>query len=254
MRINSELIQTIFHTGDQRLLTNFVDLKNAEPIVKQKEENSEETWGVETMSITIKPKTGSVDDYDFVLSLKDPTHDEFFGIKGKDLVVSGHAVTMAGWAFDFEADITSFMVEIDELPETDPRILVAKESAVKYEQGTFHLDFSQFRYSEAGADFVEFTCEGMNTLLKENSEEMIRSEYTKLWNGEKETLARLPIESLLPLLLLKNLGSVSTSFDMDHEQLEYGFDPDLAFNRKITAKKAALLKDIDSKFITLEEG
>jgi len=82
MRVSSELIQTIFHTGDQRLLTNFVEMRNVEPILRQKEDNPEETWGIETMTTTVKPKTGNIEDYDFVLSLKDPAYDNLLGIMG----------------------------------------------------------------------------------------------------------------------------------------------------------------------------
>jgi len=51
-------------------------------------------------------------------------------------------VTTAGWAFDFEADVTKWLVDVVEVPETDPRILMQKEHAIKYEQGTFQLGFS----------------------------------------------------------------------------------------------------------------
>jgi len=77
----------------------------------------------------------------------------------------------------------------------------------------------------------------MNTLLNEEIDECIREEYTRLWSGDKESLASLPVESLLPILLLKNLGSLSTTFDLNSEVLEYGFDPDIAFGKKMSAKK-----------------
>ena len=93
----------------------------------------------------------------------------------------------------------------------------------------------------------------MEEVLKEQIDKMIRDEYARVWSGDKDTLVHLPVESLLPLLLLKNFASVSTSFEISPQQLEYGFDPDLAFLEEIPAKKMAMLKEIDSQFIEVGE-
>ena len=182
--------------------------------------------------------------------MRDPIYDGYFGILGHDLIVRGDAVTLAGNEFSFEADLTYFKQEILEVPETDPRILVMKESAVKFDRGDFIIDFGEIK--KAGTD--EPVCEGMQAILKEQIDAMIREEYAKVWVGDKESLVHLPVESLLPLLVLKNFSSLSTTFTLDPEQLEYGFDPDVAFKKTPPKKKLAMLKEIDSKFIEVGDG
>jgi hypothetical protein len=137
-----------------------------------------------------------------------------------------------------------------EVPETDVRILTVKEEAIKFEKGDLELEFSAVRNADGSA----FDCGCLEHLIREQVEVMIRAEYDKLWLGDKESLVHLPVESLLPILLLKNFSSLSTSFDLSPEVFEYGFDPDVAFMRKIPPKKQAMLKEIDSQFIELNEG
>lgn len=174
--------------------------------------------------------------------MRDPVYDNYLGVIGEDLAVNGNAVTLAGNEFSFEADLTYFKQEITEGPETDPRILEMKSSAVKFEKGDFIIEIQEIK--RAGSD--EPVCEGMQAMLKEQIDAMIREEYAKVWVGDKQSLVHLPVESLLPLLVLKNLSSLSTSFSLDPQTLEYGFDPDLAFKKTAPKKKLAMLKEIDS--------
>lgn len=108
MRINTDLIQTIFHTGDQRILTMFEDMHLAEPVENASDKDGQEPWGLKEMTATVKPKHSSLDEYDFILSMKDPAQDNFFGIIGNGLWVHGNATTLHGNEFSFEADLTTF--------------------------------------------------------------------------------------------------------------------------------------------------
>jgi len=60
----------------------------------------------------------------------------------------------------------------------------------------------------------------------------------------------LPVESVTPLLLLKQIGSFAREFEINMDYLQYGFDPEMLFERmrKPSAKKAAMLKPIETKF------
>lgn len=62
----------------------YTDMQIKEPVEKQKEE-SDEKWGLQDLKASIKPKLVDLDAYDFVLSLKDPNYNNFFGIIGQDL-------------------------------------------------------------------------------------------------------------------------------------------------------------------------
>ena len=59
----------------------------------------------------------------------------------------------------------------------------------------------------------------------------------------------MPVESFLPMLALRHVGSFSKEFDLSAEKgFEYGFDPEMYFERmrETPKKKPGLLKAIDS--------
>jgi hypothetical protein len=107
------------------------------------------------------------------------------------------------------ADVTAFKMELEEVPEDDPRTLAVKPDAMKFQRGSFQLELKNFQ----NADGSEM-CSCMGDLLNEQVEQLIRNEYARVWHGDKESLVHLPVESLLPILLLKNLASFSTSLDI----------------------------------------
>ena len=82
---------------------------------------------------------------------------------------------------------------------------------------------------------------------------MIQDIFKKVTSGDKEAVKTLPVESLLPILLLKNLESLSTQFELSPEHIEYGFDPDLFVHNEVPKRKAAMLKEIESEWIDQDE-
>lgn len=71
-----------------------------------------------------------------------------------------------------------------------------------------------------------------------------------------DKLTNLPVESFLPLLLMKHLGSFAKTFEVTPRHLEYGFDPEMMYERQRPAskKKSDLYKEINSEFIEPAEG
>lgn len=66
-----------------------------------------------------------------------------------------------------------------------------------------------------------------------------------------QKLSNLPVESFLPLLLMKHLGSFAKDFEVTPDFLEYGFDTEMIFDAqksKNQAKKKSLLKEIETEF------
>jgi hypothetical protein len=55
---------------------------------------------------------------------------------------------------------------------------------------------------------------------------------------------------LTPVLFLKQMGQFAKEFNINMDYLEYGFDPEMVFERarKPSAKKKSMLKEIESKF------
>ena len=60
MRISTDLIQTIFHTGDQRMLTMFQEMQMSEPVEKTSEDSGE-VWGLKQISASVAPKSTTLD-------------------------------------------------------------------------------------------------------------------------------------------------------------------------------------------------
>jgi len=86
-------------------------------------------------------------------------------------------------------------------------------------------------------------------LVHESVEDLIKTEYSKLWDGDAKSLANLPIESLMPILFLKHMGSMAKTFEVQTDFIEYGYDPESTFGRgKPSVKKQSMLKEIESEF------
>ena len=84
----------------------------------------------------------------------------------------------------------------------------------------------------------------------------MRETYDEMWEGDFASLGKLPLESFLPMLFLKQVGSVATTFEITPVHLEYGFDPEIFYKneRPFFKKKRSMLKEIDSEFSDVEEG
>ena len=84
----------------------------------------------------------------------------------------------------------------------------------------------------------------------------MRETYDEMWEGDFAALGKLPLESFLPMLVLKQIGSVTTIFEVTPVHLEYGFDPEIFYKneRPFFKKKRSMLKEIDSEFSDVEEG
>lgn len=80
--------------------------------------------------------------------------------------------------------------------------------------------------------------------------------YNEIWDGEIEHLANIPVESFMPLLLLRHISTLATKTEMTSKAFTYGFDPEMIYEkyRPKTAKKEDLLKPIQSYFSDPEEG
>jgi hypothetical protein len=95
----------------------------------------------------------------------------------------------------------------------------------------------------------------IKSVLKEQSEKAVREAYEEVWEGDFARLGKMPLESFLPMLLLKQISSVATTFEITPDHLDFGFDPEIFYkqDRPFFKKKRSMLKEIDSEFSELEE-
>ena len=96
----------------------------------------------------------------------------------------------------------------------------------------------------------------MGPLLRAEIEKVIMKTYEDIWEGDLSKIANMPVESFLPMLALRHIGSFSREFSYSPEAFEFGFDPEMYFERmrETPKKKPGLLKAIDSEFTKPEEG
>jgi hypothetical protein len=71
------------------------------------------------------------------MSFRDPLNNNFFGVEGKDLLVSGVVTGLDGSTFDYTADVIKLTLGISENPETDIKILKSNPKAKKLEPDDF---------------------------------------------------------------------------------------------------------------------
>ena len=69
-----------------------------------------------------------------------------------------------------------------------------------------------------------------------------------------QKLSNLPVESFLPLLLMKHFGSFAKDFEITQNFIEYGFDTEMIFDNYRaktpggSARKRGMLKEIVTEF------
>ena len=90
----------------------------------------------------------------------------------------------------------------------------------------------------------------MSPLLRAEIEKQIKNTYDEIWEGDLSKIANMPVESFLPMLALRHIGTFSREFSISPQSIEYGFDPEMYFERmrETPKKKKGLLKAIDSEF------
>ena len=172
--------------------------------------------------------------------------DPISGVYGKDLKVQGKASNLEGESFDYEADLNDFSIEINMIAETDKKILQFNKSARKFESSGLVVNIGEIKSS------VDITPK-LSQLVQATVKDLIINEYNTIWAGDIRTLSSLPVESLMPIMFLKNMASMMNEFTITDEYIEFGYDPDFG-RKKPSARKNSMLKEIDSQFAEIEEG
>ena len=110
LRINSDIIKTLFHKGDQRILDAFQDIK----VSPGEEEGA--VFGDLDFSVDTPPGV-SRDDYNFDVLIQDEKEPDFLGFRGADLLVSGSGSLADESVFSFTVPIDKVEMELEWVPE-----------------------------------------------------------------------------------------------------------------------------------------
>ena len=75
-------------------------------------------------------------------------------------------------------------------------------------------------------------------------------------SGDLDSLSLMPVESFLPIILIRHIGGFAIEQSISSTAIEYGFDPEMVFeqSRPIPKKKAEMLKEIKSEFSNQQDN
>jgi hypothetical protein len=183
LRLNADLIKTVFHSGDQHILDVFQELEWEESDGPLKD-----FIGSITTINGVDPAK-----YDFDIILNDPDK-KFIGVEGSNLRFIGKA-KYEDKEYAFEAPVKEFRLEMEMKPDTEPEIAKINKDAMMPTAKQFSFDLADIVCN--GAD------DTLKQLLKDESEKAVLTAYEDLWDGDFSTMSKLPLESFLPMLLLK---------------------------------------------------
>lgn len=101
-------------------------------------------------------------------------------------------------------------LEIEMKPDTEPDVEKINKDAMMPTVKDF-----QFELGEVTLDFTDSaTEERVKEILKNEGVQAVKSAYDIMWEGDFAKLGKLPLESFLPMLLLKQIGSVAKTFSV----------------------------------------
>lgn len=116
LRLNSDIIKTLFHKGDQRILEAFQELK-----VTSGEEEEPTFAGID-FSVTTSGDI-PMEDYDFDVLIHEESEPDFMGFRGKNLRVVGSGSLPDDSKFDFTVPIEFVQMEFEWVDEDAKEII-----------------------------------------------------------------------------------------------------------------------------------
>jgi hypothetical protein len=99
------------------------------------------------------------------------------------------------------------------VPETSEEILKYNPNAVMPTTEDFQLELSDFRFEnfpEGHADSAY-----IKEQLKKAVDDSIRETYNDIWDGDLDRLSDLPVESFVPMMFGKHVGSYAAEFNIN---------------------------------------
>jgi hypothetical protein len=119
-----------------------------------------------------------------------------------------------------------------------------------FEASVGEVTFTDFPADHANGEYIK-------GLIAAKIKKCIVDTHDEIWDGDLSKIANLPVESFIPLLFAKHLGSFAQEYDINPEALTFGFDPEtLTASKRPFAqphRKKPLLKEIKSEFSKAEE-
>lgn len=214
------------------------------------EEKSEKCPDFESAVFSLKPNEGiDIDSYDFDVSINDPDKG-YLGFEGKDLRITGIAKFGEGREISFSAPIDKLRLEAEFVPEDNKEVLEINKEAQKPALKEFDLEVGTVTFEDSSLG------EGCSAEVHEGLIDGVMQMYDKLWQGDLESLVSMPVESFLPMIMIRHVGGFAMKQIISPDSVEFGFDPEMIFQRvrPLPKKKPAMLKAINSEFSKQTDG
>jgi hypothetical protein len=242
VRMNSDLVRTVFHSGDSHIL----DLFDAILVPSHSE------LGLEDMVTAVIPVDEILpENYHFDLDFSEGSADSKKHLKlsfdGNNLQIVGDG-QYKNQEFIFHAPVSKFNLDVALKSKSDEKKAAehmmtpaAKAFSVLLGEVTIEPEFQ--------------SSDELKLALKENAEKAVIAAYESIFDGNYAALAKIPMESFLPMLLLKQFSTLANNFDIADNHLDFGFDPDIFVKKgklNLLSKKH-LLREIESEFSVPEE-
>lgn len=88
-----------------------------------------------------------------------------------------------------------------------------------FEANVGEVTFTDFPADHAQAAYIK-------GLIANKIKKCIVDTHDEIWDGDLKKIANLPVESFIPLLFAKHLGSFAHEYEVSPKALTFGFDPE----------------------------
>lgn len=147
-----------------------------------------------TFSLTTQEGV-NINEYDFDLSL-----DDWLGFGATDLRLKGTVKFEGDREVNFTAPVEHFRLEAEFVPEDNNEVLQINPKALKPTVKDFKFDLGDIVLDDASIS------EGCKKALEEGLVEGVMQMYDSIWDGDLDSLSIMPVESFLPLILIRHVG------------------------------------------------
>lgn len=141
-----------------------------------------------------------------------------------------------------------FRLEAEFVQEDNDEVIAINKNAQKPTVKDFQIEVG----SITASDTVSDEC---LAALNEGLIEGVMQMYDSIWSGDLDSLSAMPVESFLPLILIRHVGGFAMEQSVGSEHIEFGFDPEMVFERvrPTPRMKKSMLKEINHTFSEKKE-
>ena len=146
----------------------------------------------------------------------------------------------------FSAPVNDLRLEVEFVPEDNPDVVEINKKATKPSLKEFVVNYGDLKFDDTAAS-VSDEC---SAAITEGLVDGVQHVFNEVQNANIDYLNAMPVESLLPLILIRHVGGYASEQMMSNSSIEYGFDPEMFFERvrPTPTKKKEMLKEIHSEF------